>query len=86
MSRKISQRQARLMSKQLSDIAERDSRRQMEWVTEYPGGVHIRTLAVGDGTSDVLYTARRLGFSIICTVAKRPSGQSDELLFYAVKE
>lgn len=81
MSRKhIPQTEARALKAQVKALTEM-RRQQLEvWAGDYPGGVHIATLALDNIAAAKVETARRLGYAIVAT-----SYNSGQLSLYAVK-
>lgn len=79
----ISQREARRMRKELTEIYNRDRRRALAWSSDYPGGVNIDSIAVNDNEWHIVSTAQKLGHT--CVVKAAQNGKY-ELLVYALPE
>lgn len=78
--KKISQREARRMQRELARIENRVERMYNCFSSEWPGGVHVATLNMPDITAAKLRTARRLGFAVVLTIA-----ENGDAYFYAAK-
>lgn len=61
----ITQREARRLRKRVEELERLESRRQCAWVNDYPGGVHLRTVAAHAEDYVVVVTARKLGHACI---------------------
>ena len=77
--KKISQREARRMQRELRQRDQNESQRRARWITSYPGGTHIDAIVLSDVERAIVDTAMKLNHAI---VAKLDGGV---LNLYAVK-
>lgn len=75
----ISQREAKRLKKRVEQLEEAEVMRRFSYASDWPGGVNITTVAVGDGPEMAIRTARRLKHAVVCIV--RDNG---EVMFYAL--
>lgn len=67
MSKKISQVEARSLRHQVRRLQETLNAQKRSWSQDWPGGTHLRTIAVTGETRAVVHTARRLGHAVVVT-------------------
>ena len=77
MAKKISQREARRLQKQVSELQNKIGAIQRPWTNDYPGGAHIATY-VHQALCDTVKVANKLGHPVVVTV------RNGELYFYGV--
>lgn len=65
MTKKISQREARRLLKQVRSFEERDRHRADAWHRDYPGGINIISVDVNAEIATCIWTAQRLGHPIV---------------------
>jgi len=65
MSKKISQREARRMQRELRQRDADESRRRSRWKADYPGGTHIDTIVLSDVEFSIVDTAMKLNHAIV---------------------
>lgn len=63
--KKISQAEARRLKKRVEEMEQRERIRMARWWTDYPGGVHIRTIALTESGTDALDVAQKLQHVLI---------------------
>lgn len=79
MPAKISQREALKLKKRVAELERLDRDRSNAYMRDYPGGIHIASIALAEVSYAKLDTAKRLGFALVGTVANR-----NELAVYAL--
>lgn len=78
-SKKISQREARLMKKRVVELEEIEEARRAVWNQDYPGGVNIDQINAGnDSSARSVKVARMLGHAVVAVNA------GDIIKFYAL--
>lgn len=75
----ITQREAKRLKKRVAQLERAEKDRRSAYVSEWPGGVNIASVAVGDAPAMAIRTARRLAHAVVCTVR-----ENGEVLFYAL--
>jgi len=77
---KISQREARRLRKRVDELEEVIRKQHMNWVRDWPGGVHIGTIDCTHKDYDTkVGVARKLGHAVVVTGHK-----SDALEMFAL--
>lgn len=77
--KKITQREARKLRKELAALKEADSVRRAQWHHDYPGGVFIQNFLVGDVEAGKIGTAAKLNHVLVAKIDNKT------LNIYAVK-
>lgn len=65
---KISQREARQLRKRVAELEREQDRQRNAWATEWPGGVHIRTVTVDEAAREAVRVSRLLGHAVVVTI------------------
>lgn len=77
----ISQREARRLRKRVEALQREIDTRRNAWASEYPGGVHLGTVELGDGSlKGAVYAARLLKHAVVVTL------DGTRARFYALPE
>ena len=63
--KKISQREARQLRKEVGELKAKLSEQRYQWAREWPGGTHLRTIQCHPETSAVIDTARALKHAVV---------------------
>jgi hypothetical protein len=79
--KKISQREARRMRKELQALRKRDEARERSWSSEYPDAIHIASSSPSTDVVAIIKTARKLGHAVICTAEG-----DGKIFYYAAKK
>jgi hypothetical protein len=77
--KRISQREARRLRKQVADLLSAEQTRRNRWSREYPDGISIRLWTPDAVSMAVFDTAGKLGHIIVCKI------DGSQIHFYAVK-
>jgi len=65
---KISQREARELKRRVARLENELDRQRNAWVTEWPGGTHVRTLTIDDVTLETVRVSRLLKHAVVVTI------------------
>lgn len=65
----ISQREARALKKRVAELEDAEDRRRNAWIYDYPGGVHIGSMAADLDDRTKVIVARKLGHAVVCVAA-----------------
>lgn len=81
MAKKISQREARRLRKQVAELCTKIVTIQSTWRREYPNGSHVgsHTFVPNTPVVEAIRTCHKLGFAVVVTMHN-----SNELAFYGV--
>lgn len=72
-AKRISQREARALRRQVMELRALLERQRHHWLQDWPGGVHLRTLALDPPEYEAVRVARALGHAVVLTKADGPN-------------
>lgn len=78
MTRKISQRKARALLREVNALRAEREKQRSRWARNYPGGVHIATSKPAETARVAIQTARSLGHAVVAVE------NQDSVLYYAL--
>lgn len=78
-TKRISQREARKLRKELDRMREAERMRGIQWRSGYPGGVHVQNVTVSPEAAARLDTAARLDHALVAKI------EGSTLRLYAMK-
>ena len=64
---KISQREAQRLRRRVQHLEDQERQRNNAWIGDYPGGVDLGSIQLADAMYYSIYTARKLGHSVVVT-------------------
>ena len=79
MTKKISQREARMLKKRVEQLESNNRANRNAWNREYVGGVHIDSLTIPEVSLAKSMIAKKLGHPVVVTV-----DGDNTIRFYAV--
>lgn len=62
---KISQREARALKKRVAELEDAEYRRRSAWVSQYPGGAYLKSMAINEIEWNIVRTARKLKHAVV---------------------
>ena len=80
MSKKITQSEARRLQRRVDELERAEAVRNNAWSSEWPGGVHVYSLAISDALRQTIRTAGQLGHATVVRLASDGNAK-----FYACK-
>lgn len=75
MNKKISQLEARRLKRRVDELEANERRRNNAWSGDFPGGVHVYTLTIGDALRQTIRVSRQLGHAVVVTLSSDGSAQ-----------
>lgn len=69
MRRRISQREARRLLKRIQQFEVQERERRRAWSSDYPGGVHFKSIDLDPSTAAAVETVRKLGHAVVGTLS-----------------
>lgn len=78
--RQFSQREARHLQQQVVRLENQSANQRNAWIQEWPGGIHLGSIAIDPTQFATVKTARRLGHAVVLTISS-----SETVELYAIR-